>query len=57
MDTTKLNKWGDSQGILIPKKLCESAGLRIGDRVALSMDATTGTVEVRQKEGEASLVR
>ncbi len=30
LTTTRLNRWGNSQGVLIPKKLCERAGLAIG---------------------------
>lgn len=46
MSTTKLNKWGNSQGVLIPKALCESAGFRVGDRVELSINPETRRIEL-----------
>lgn len=46
MNTTKLNKWGNSQGVIIPKHLCEHVGMRIGDRVRLAVDASTGSIEI-----------
>lgn len=32
METT-LKKWGNSQGVLIPKNVCEYLGISIGDRL------------------------
>ncbi len=46
MSTTKLNKWGNSQGVLIPKKLCERAGFRIGDRVEMAVNPRTHRIEL-----------
>ena len=46
MSTTKLNKWGNSQGVLIPKKLCESAGFRVGDRVEMQVNPETQRIEL-----------
>lgn len=46
MPTTKLNKWGNSQGVLIPKKLCERAGVQIGDRVEVTINPRTRRIEL-----------
>ena len=46
MSTTKLNKWGNSQGVLIPKKLCENAGFRIGDTVQMVINPETRRIEL-----------
>lgn len=31
----KLKKWGNSQGVLIPKQLCEYLGIAVGDRLEI----------------------
>ena len=46
MTTTKLNKWGNSQGVLIPKALCESAGFHVGDRVEMAVNPETRRIEL-----------
>ena len=46
MSTTKLNKWGNSQGVLIPKALCERAGFRIGDTLVMNVNNRTGKIEI-----------
>lgn len=56
MSTTKLSKWGNSQGVLIPKHLCEYVGLRIGDPVEITVNAKTGTIELAQKEPPSPLL-
>ncbi|RMA96190.1 AbrB/MazE/SpoVT family DNA-binding domain-containing protein [Hydrogenothermus marinus] len=33
-----INKWGNSQGIRIPKKYLEELGLKIGDKVELKIE-------------------
>ena len=50
MSTTKLNKWGNSQGVLIPKHLCEYVGLHVGDQVEITVNSKTGTIEIAHKE-------
>ena len=50
MSTTKLNKWGNSQGVLIPKALCERAGFRIGDTVEMTVNNRTGKLEIAPKK-------
>lgn len=44
MTATKPNKWGNSQGVLVPKKLCEDVGFRVGDEVELTMNPRTCTI-------------
>lgn len=50
MATGKLYKWGNSQGVIIPKHLCEYIGLQVGDQVEITVNAKTGTIELAQKE-------
>ncbi len=44
MATTQLAKWGNSLALRIPKVLAESAGLREGDPVSLSLNKNGGLV-------------
>ena len=37
MSTATLTKWGNSQGVIIPKPLAHEAGLALGDTVDLSV--------------------
>lgn len=39
-----LKKWGNSQGIILPKSICEYLGIAVGDRL-----------EVQEKSGEVTL--
>ena len=50
MSTTKLNKWGNSQGVIIPKHLCDYIGLQVGDQLEVTVNSKTGTIELAQKE-------
>lgn len=34
--TATLVEWGDGQGLLIPKRICERLGLRVGDAVRIT---------------------
>lgn len=43
-----LKKWGNSQGVLIPKSLCEYLGIAVGDR--LEMEEAQGAITVRPAE-------
>lgn len=40
-----LKKWGNSQGILIPKSLCEYLGISIGDH--LEVEESNGAITMR----------
>lgn len=44
MPSTTLNKWGNSQGIIIPKSICDSLGIGIGDK--LEITATDGGIAI-----------
>lgn len=46
MSTAKLSKWGNSTGVILPKKLLEHVGMRTGDKVHIAVDAATGTIEL-----------
>lgn len=38
MATVTLTKWGNGQGVLIPKRICDQLGLRVGDKVTIDSD-------------------
>ncbi len=40
-----LKKWGNSQGVLVPKNLCEYLGVTIGDR--LEIEKKQGAITMR----------
>lgn len=40
-----LKKWGNSQGVLIPKSLCEYLGIAVGDR--LEVEEAQGSITMR----------
>ena len=46
MNTTRVNKWGNSQGVILPKHLCEHVGIQVGDLLEVTVDATSGTIEL-----------
>ena len=35
--TATLTKWGNSQGLIIPRAICDRAGLKVGDKVDLDV--------------------
>lgn len=41
-----LAKWGNSQGVRIPKEVCERLGAKVGDPVQLSVDEARGRVTI-----------
>lgn len=38
MSTATLSKWGNGQGVLIPKHVCELLGLKTGDKVSITTE-------------------
>ena len=42
---TTLQKWGNSQGVRIPKELCEQAGITVGSPVVIEYDS--GVISIR----------
>lgn len=46
MASTRLNKWGNSQGVILPKKLCERAGFQIGDKMEVRVNPHTHRIEL-----------
>ncbi len=46
MNTTKLNKWGNSQGVILPKHLLQHVGMKVGDTVQIAVNSTSGTIEL-----------
>lgn len=41
---TKITKWGNSQGVVIPKNVCEQAGIAVGDSVTIMVEDGDGLV-------------
>lgn len=39
MPSATLTKWGNSQGIIIPKSFCDKLGVKLGDKFELKLDA------------------
>ena len=37
MSSSALKKWGNSQGVTIPKSYCDRLGIRPGDRLNMSL--------------------
>lgn len=37
MATATLSKWGNSQGIILPKAICDAMGLAVGDKLNLAI--------------------
>jgi antitoxin MazE len=51
--TTALDRWGNSLGLRLPKAVAEAAGLREGDRVAISVE--DGQIVVRRAKPKYTL--
>lgn len=48
--TATLTKWGNSQGLLIPKRLCENLGIKPGDKLDITATEESITiVPVRER--------
>ncbi len=54
MNITKLNERDVSQGALIPKELCKSAGFRLGDAAELFVNLRTRYIKIAQEAIERS---
>ena len=50
MTTVTLSKWGNGQGILIPKRFREQLGLEAGDQVAISVSDKRIIIERPEEE-------
>lgn len=37
-DLATISKWGNSQGIRLPKSFCDQLGIAVGDRVDISLE-------------------
>jgi antitoxin component of MazEF toxin-antitoxin module len=37
-NVTTVSKWGNAQGIRIPKSFCEQLGISVGDKVSLAIE-------------------
>jgi antitoxin MazE len=43
---TTLQRWGNSQGVRIPKQLVERIGVDIGSKVIISLNANQSTITI-----------
>jgi len=50
MSTTTLSKWGNGQGILLPKRFCEQLGLKAGDKVQITAEKKRIIIEPSDNE-------
>jgi AbrB family looped-hinge helix DNA binding protein len=57
MATGTLKKWGNSQGILIPKSYCEQLAIRPGDKIDLSLDGDKITLRPEKEFTFSALMR
>jgi len=57
MPTTTLKKWGNSQGIIIPKSYCEKMDIKPGDRIQLAFDGDRVIVEPEKEHTLTSLMK
>ncbi len=46
---TRVQKWGDSQGVLFPSKILEEAKLSLGDKVDINVERGRIIVEPAQR--------
>lgn len=56
MVTSTLTKWGNSQGVIIPKSVCEDLGVSVGDSVVFDTKRP-GVLEVRPLERRRTIPR
>ena len=50
MSTATLKKWGNSQGIIIPKSVCDEVGVRVEDDFTLTVEG--GAIVLRPTRQE-----
>lgn len=59
MIKTKISKWGNSQGIRLPKTLLEKVGINDfnDSSVKLSVDKNNDTIVIRKETGKSRLMQ
>lgn len=57
MTTVKVARWGNSQGIIIPKKICVDHGIQVGDSLTITEQDGAITLEPvkRRKRARTSI--
>lgn len=55
--TATFSKWGNSQGVIIPKSICEPLGLAVGDKLELSISEEGGSIEITPVRRHAARTR
>jgi antitoxin MazE len=53
-NTVTVNKWGNAQGVRLPKAFCDMLGIAAGDKVDVSVDAQRIVIE---KTGEQHTIQ
>lgn len=56
MTTGTLTKWGNSQGVLIPKPLCDQLGIKPGDKLSIDLEDGGITIKPEQEFTLSSLM-
>ena len=57
MATGALKKWGNSQGITIPKNMCNHLGIKPGDKLAISLSDDKILIEPEREFTLQSLMK
>ena len=47
MPRVRLTKWGNSQGVRIPRELCNTLGAKIGDALLIEYDSSKSAIVLR----------
>ena len=50
---SRLKKWGNSAGLLIPKYIVTALGIKVNDEVVISLDTTSKQIVVAPKNIDA----
>ena len=54
---TTLSKWGNSQGLRVPKEVCELLGIGPGAQASMSVDVANSTLTLRFERPQRSFQR
>lgn len=57
MSTGTINKWGNSQGIIIPKAFCDSLNIKPGDKVSITLKGELITIEPEKEYTLSALMK
>lgn len=57
MQVIKISKWGNSQGIRIPKNILKQIGIENADDSTVSMNVDNGKLIIQKEEKESKLMK